>query len=245
MTLTQEQAHRLPIGHPEFRYVPSKNPYWGKIQGVTDGSALQDHDAEALRGRWRQAFADRGVAGSRLVVELGCNGGHVLNGWAEREPGSLHVGVDWKYKQIYFAAEKARKRGLKNAAYARAHGDRLPYLFGEGEVDMLAVYFPDPWPKKAQWKHRFLREEWFRRVAPVVRPGGELHIKTDHDGYFDWILEHVARVGDVWSPVDQTRDLHAGNPDPALLQIPDVTLFERLFIRDGIPIKSLRLLRRR
>jgi len=42
-----------------------------------------------------------------------------------------------------------------------------------------------------------------------------------------------------------TRDLHAGNPDAKKLTTPEVTLFEPLFIKDGLPIHSIRLRPRR
>ncbi|MCC7442164.1 MAG: methyltransferase domain-containing protein [Bdellovibrionales bacterium] len=245
--LAPDDPRRLPVDHPGFKFHETRNPYYAKIRDLADGGAALDHDAEERRGKWRDLFRARAPglpAQLRLVVEVGCNGGHLLNGWAEREPGTAFVGVDWKYKQIFLAADKARKKGLANALYVRNHADRIDYLFGEGEVDRLAVYFPDPWPKKSQWKNRTVREDWFRKAARVVRPGGELHIKTDHAGYFDWMEGHLGRCGELWETLELTRDLHAGHPSPLALEIPDVTLFERLFIRDGLPIHSM-LLRRR
>jgi tRNA G46 methylase TrmB len=70
------------------------------------------------------------------------------------------------------------------------------------------------------------------------------HIKTDHAGYFDWMLEALKPNLDLWEVLEQTRDLHGGNPSAGQLRIPEVTLFEGLFIKDGLPIHSLRLRRR-
>jgi tRNA G46 methylase TrmB len=78
-----------------------------------------------------------------------------------------------------------------------------------------------------------------------MKKGGIFHIKTDHPGYFEWMLEHLEialkEAGLIWEIVEKTHDLHAEHPDAASLQIPDVTLFERLFIKDGIKINSLKL----
>jgi hypothetical protein len=43
---------------------------------------------------------------------------------------------------------------------------------------------------------------------------------------------------------ERTADLHAGNAEASKLSIPEVTLFEKLFIRDGKPIHSVKLYKR-
>ena len=236
-------ANRLPVQHPEYRYPQSKNPYWEKLTGFAD-RVFSDNLTEAHRGHWRERFA--GQPGE-LHVEIGCNAGHVILEWAARSPRNGYVGVDWKFKPIFWGIEKALKRQIPNLLFFRAHAERLPYMFGEGEVDFLYLFFPDPWPRKKQWKNRFLTAKNLARIAPVVKPGGIFHIKTDHAGYFEWMLDALARCeresGKLWEVAEQTRDLHAGNASAQALQIPDVTLFERLFIKDGIAINSLKLRR--
>lgn len=248
--MTQEVSarSRLPIQHPDYRYPGSKNPYAGKSR-VFEGTLFLDNDTETHRGSWRRQFpaaVHDSEAGQReLHVELGCNGGHVTLEWAARNPSARYIGVDWKFKQIYLGMEKAAKRGIRNLMFFRANLERLNYMFGEGEVDRLYLYFPDPWPKKSQWKNRSVNANSLRAWASIVKPGtGIFHIKTDHAGYFDWMLEALQPNLHVWEVVEQTRDLHAGNPEAAKLKIPDVTLFEGLFIKDGLPIHSLKLRRK-
>jgi tRNA (guanine-N7-)-methyltransferase len=116
-------------------------------------------------------------------------------------------------------------------------------MFGPGEVDALYLYFPDPWPKKAQKKNRFLNERRLRDIHGILKPGGVFHIKTDHPGYFEAMEEAIAATRELWDIRERTADLHAGNPEASELKIPDVTLFERLFIADGLPIHSVKLVR--
>ncbi len=233
------EASRLPVTHPDFRYPPSRNPYWKKVPLLTQ-RIHADNDAEIRRGRWLSDAFPQPQKGP-LHVELGANAGHVTVEWAARNPSQAYIGLDWKIKAAVRAAEKGAKRDLPNLTFIRANAARLQYLFAPGEVDFLYLYFPDPWPKKAQWKNRFLTEENLRRIAPLLSKGGVFHIKTDHDGYFDWMLEAISKVSDVLEPFELTRDLHSRNPSPDKLEIPDVTLFEKLFIRDGIKIKSVKL----
>jgi tRNA (guanine-N7-)-methyltransferase len=237
-------TNRLPIDHPDYRYPSSRNPYFLKVRDFPS-IIFTDNDTEAHAGAWLSQFRD-GKTKRPLHVEIGCNGGHVTLEWAAREPRAAWIGLDWKFKQIHRGAEKADKRGLGNLIFLRGHADRLRYMFGDGEIDHLYLYFPDPWPKKSQWKHRWLNATNLKVAAQVVRPGGTFHIKTDHAGYFEWMLAAVESLGpdSPWKVERQTRDLHAGNPDPLKLEIPDVTLFEKIFIRKAIPINSLWLVRR-
>lgn len=234
-------ANRLPVQHPDYRYPESKNPYWLKLKGFAN-RVFSDNETEARRGHWREQFPSRP---KELHVEVGCNAAHVILEWAARSPENGYIGIDWKFKPIFWAIEKALKRSVPNLLLFRAHAERLPFMFGDGEVDFLYLFFPDPWPRKKQWKNRFLTAQSLAAVAPILKRDGVFHIKTDHAGYFEWMLDAVAECertsGRLWEVVERTGDLHAGNPRATELKIPEVTLFERLFIKDGIKINSLKL----
>lgn len=235
---------RLPLDHPEYRYSEAKNPYSARLKEFPE-IAYSDNETETHAGKWRTRFPEvPGAKNKELHVEIGCNTGHVTRAWAEAHPNRLHIGIDWKFKIIHRGAEKTAAKGLKNLIFLRANVERLRYMFGEGEIDALYLFFPDPWPKKAQWKNRFLKASTLRDAARVVKPGGLFFIKTDHDGYFEKMCEAFEECKDLWKVEKITKDLHAGNPNAKELKIPDVTLFERLFIKDGIPIKAAWLQRK-
>jgi tRNA (guanine-N7-)-methyltransferase len=170
----------------------------------------------------------------------------VILEWAARDPRAAYVGLDWKFKQIHRGAEKAAKRGISNLLFFRSNSERLHFMFGPSEIDFLYLYFPDPWAKKSQLKNRWFTSSRLEQVAPLVRPGGVFHVKTDHAGYFDWMLEHAGtpQAQALWDIQDVTRDLHAGNPLAKKLSMPEVTLFEKLFIAQGKPVHSMKLVRR-
>lgn len=244
-----KQSSRLAIFDPKYRYPASFNPYWKKV-GEFKGRIFNDHGTEDFLGKWREQFPDSVSKGDislsirrPLHVEIGCNGGHVILEWAARAPLDAYIGIDWKFKQIYRGAEKAQKRSINNLLFFRAHAERLQFMFAPGEIDHLYLYFPDPWPKKSQVKNRFINPDRLRLIAGLVRPGGTFHIKTDHAEYFEWMEAAVSKVQDLWRVSEITRNLHATHPSPQSLTIPEVTLFEKLFIKDQIPIKSITLSR--
>jgi tRNA (guanine-N7-)-methyltransferase len=231
------QEH-LPIYHPDYRYPVSRNPYWGKLQELQK-AVFSDNQTETHKGNWKAQIPDS--PSRELHVEIGCNAGHVIVEWAQRNPEIAYIGLDWKFKIIFRGAEKALKRKLTNLIFFRAHAERLMHMFAPQELDGLYLYFPDPWPKKAQWKNRFVTAERLRQIAPLMKPNGIFHIKTDHAGYFEWMVKAIEEASDSWEVLEITRNLHEGNPAPEKLEIPDVTLFEKLFIREQIPINSVKL----
>jgi tRNA (guanine-N7-)-methyltransferase len=234
-------SHKLPIHHADFRYTESKNPYWAKLQDLK-GIVYSDHEAEVHAGQWRSQFSDQTASSERqLHVEIGCNAGHVIVEWAKQNPQHAYIGLDWKFKIIFKGAEKVKKRDLKNLIFFRGHAERLEFMFAPQEIDRLSLFFPDPWPKKAHWKNRLVTADRLRTIAKLMKPDGVFHIKTDHAGYFDWMLDAISQAQDSWEVVELTRNLHEFHPAPETLKIPDVTLFERLFIKDGIPIQSVKL----
>lgn len=238
---------------PEFKYADSKNIYWEKLKNLPpemQGLAFTCHDTETHRGSWRRRFlATQNLPIAQadalpLHVEIGCNAGHVTLEWAKQNPNQLYIGVDYKFKMIHKFAEKAAKAKVKNLIAFRANADRLPYMFAPGEIDFLHMFFPDPWEKKAQRKNRTANTAWLKSIAPLLKRGtpgrGIFHLKTDHEDYFDFILNNLSELKDTYRILESTRDLHASHPDPKSLKIPEVTLFERLFIKDGLPIYSVK-----
>jgi tRNA (guanine-N7-)-methyltransferase len=246
---TLELANHLPIQHPEYRYSTSKNPYAEKLKTLA-GIVYSDHETENQKGTWRSQFPHPATENPaklpippQLHVEIGCNAGHVILEWAARNPGQTYIGIDWKFKPIFRAADKAKRRGVENLKFLRAHAERLPYIFGPHEIDALYLFFPDPWPKKCHHKNRYIHADRLRTLCQLIKPHGTFHIKTDHPGYFDCMLEAIEQVKDIWAIIELSRDLHQGIKHPETLKIPEVTLFESLFIRDQIPIQSVLLKR--
>jgi tRNA (guanine-N(7)-)-methyltransferase len=234
------------VTSPDFRYSPSRNIYWEKIAHPTEGMeglAFTDHDTETHRGSWRKEFraSAEGNELPPLHVEIGCNAGHVCLEWAKQNPNQRYIGIDWKFKAVFRLAEKIHKSGVKNLIAFRSNAERLPQMFAEREIDFLHMFFPDPWPKKAQMKNRTANETWLRSIAPLISNQGHFHLKTDHAEYFQFILEEIEKLIDVYEVLEMTKDLHAKHPDPKSLKIPEVTLFEKLFIKDGLPIHSVKL----
>lgn len=187
-------------------YNKSFNPYVDKLAEYGE-FAFANEAAFIHKGKWAEFFNKRASTESlsktgmatafsrRCILEIGCSSGAFLNRIASAQPGHFFIGMDWKYKLVYKACEKASELSLKNTAFLRSKAQDLGRIFGAQELDEIWYFFPDPWPKGAQHKHRVFQEPFLVDALKVLKPGGILHVKTDHPGYYQWML---AVLGIQW-----------------------------------------------
>ncbi len=216
-------------------YRSSRNPYAARFDEFRSSRphGLKDHDTEAYRGRWREFFGKPRDA--FLHVELGAYHGETSLRIAEENPNQIFIGIEWKFKICYKAAAKARAQNQDNLCFLRANMSRLPWMFAPGEIDQVAIFFPDPWSKFSQNKWRVLHEGFFRTLGNLLSEGKSLLIKTDHADYASYIAESIAVAG-CFDLMEKNR------ADTAFAKIP-ATPFERIFRAQGLPIHSFALVR--
>lgn len=61
----------------------------------------------------------------------------------------------------------------------------------DASLAKVFVLFPDPWPKARHAKRRFISPETLDALARVMKPGAELRVASDDEGYISWTLEHA------------------------------------------------------
>lgn len=119
-----------------------------------------------------------------LEVEIGVGKGRFLLAWAEARPELGLIGVERVSKYLAMAGGRALRRDITNLRLVHTTAEDLLFrCLDTATVTGVHVYFPDPWPKKRHRKRRFFRPANVARLAEVLRPGGLLRVKTDHDEY--------------------------------------------------------------
>ena len=168
--------------------------------------ALLIEDPRALRGRWRELLPEA----RELRVELGCGKGRFTAETAAAEPDVLLIAVEKVPDAMVVAMERARDAGLHNVFFVDGDAACLPDFFAPGEVDRIYINFCDPWPKSNQKKRRLTHGNFLKKYRQVLKPGGQIHFKTDNDKLFEFSVEELPQFGFTLSEV--TRDLHANGP---------------------------------
>ncbi len=179
------------------------------------------------QGRWRELMPEA----REVRLELGCGKGRFTAGTAAAEPDVLLIAVEMVPDAMVVAMERCVNAGLTNVFFVDANADQLPYFFAPGEIDRIYLNFSDPWPSKRHAKRRLTHGNFLKLYRQVLKPGGQLHFKTDNVGLFDFSLEEIPRFGFSLSEV--TRDLHENGP------VGVMTDYEAKFYQQGQPICRL------
>ncbi len=212
------------------------------------GVALVDQAAFQNRGHWADVFQRRigPTFDGRIIFEVGCADATYLTRIAARHPRMGFVGLDWKYKSLYDGAQHVSASGIRNTILLRGRGQEVGKIFSEREVDEIWVFHPDPCDRPIELKNRLIAEPFLTEAHAVLRDqNSTLSLKTDHPGYYQWVLalfglpepEHFC--GPQLSPTSsrvRTRDLMRAEdlpkPNQAVQRLFKVTVHSADFWND-------------
>jgi tRNA (guanine-N7-)-methyltransferase len=79
--------------------------------------------------------------------------------------------MEIRYKRLFQTAEKSRKYDTSHFVMLKDFAQNIDKIFMENEVSETYIFFPDPWPKDRQKKHRLLQEEFLKNLYRVIKPG--------------------------------------------------------------------------
>lgn len=182
-----------------------------------------------------------------LELEIGSGKGTFLLQQAAAAEDVNFLGIEIEREFFAYTADRVRRSGLTNVRVLNADAaEFIRWRCPPGVFQVIHIYFPDPWPKRRHHRRRIVQDEFLGQCVRVLRPGGEVRIVTDHDEYWAWIEEHLARwcatSVDVDRPFvreDFERSCAAG--DGELVG----TNFERKYRREGRPFHAVVLRRAR
>lgn len=176
------------------------------------------------RGKWREFYPQC----RELRLEVGCGKGKFTMETAAAEPDILLIAMERVPEAMVMAMEKVKAQGLHNVFFIGDDVAKVAEFFAPGEVDLLYINFCDPWPHKKHAPRRLTHEGFLKLYRQVLRPGGEIHFKTDNAALFDFSLEQFRLAGYTLKNV--THDLHANGP------VGIMTGYEEKFYGLGTPI---------
>ncbi len=174
-----------------------------------------------------------------IHLEIGCGKGNFVMGMAERHPEWSFIAMEKISDVACVTLEKARE-----SAEARP-GDNLRVVIGDAEhlaewfpthtVSRIYLNFSDPWPKKGYAKRRLTHRRFLALYRHILVEGGELYLKTDNQGLFDFSLEEFEAEGLTLEFV--SRDFHATPEAESNI----MTEYEANFSAQGMPIYCARV----
>ena len=165
-----------------------------------------------MQGKWHSFFKND----HPVVLELACGRGEYTNGLAAIHQEQNFIGVDVKGSRMYIGAKYALNNKLNNAAFLRTQIEMLNTYFAAAEVDEIWITFPDPQLRTSTAKRRLTHPRFLRLYQQVLKPRGNIHLKTDSPALFLFTKKVIELYGLLL--VDEMEDVYA-NPHSQELDI--------------------------
>ena len=138
-------------------------------------------------------------------LEIGFGGGEHLVAQAEANPRIGYIGTDAFLNGVAKALVAIDDRKLDNIRLFNGDASELIDWLPAGTLARIDLLYPDPWPKRRHWKRRFVQDDSLKRLARILKSGGEFRFATDIAGYAEYVLMRILRSGDfVWTATAPT-----------------------------------------
>lgn len=187
-------------------------------------------------GKWHSVFTKK----QPIHLELGCGKGTFIAQLAYQNPNINYIAVDLIDTMLGLAKRKVEEiynqedKPIENVILTRCDIERILTMLDEKDiVDRIYINFCNPWPRGKHKKKRLTHTKQLTLYKTFLKPGGEIHFKTDDDNLFQESLTYFKEAGFVVQAI--TYDLHENN----IMENTIITEHENMFSEQGIKIKAL------
>jgi tRNA (guanine-N7-)-methyltransferase len=133
-------------------------------------------------------------------LEIGFGGAEHLIAQAQAHPNFAFIGTDAFINGMAKALVAIDAHKLANVRLFLGDASELVGWLHEASFTRIDLLYPDPWPKRRHWKRRFIQDDSLKRLARILKSGGELRFATDIADYADYALTRVLRSNDfIWT----------------------------------------------
>ena len=195
------------------------NKYMCEMLEFPEYLMYNNESVDSYRGKWSEFFQND----NDIYLEIGCGSGNFTVKNAQKFKDRNYIALELRFKRLVLAAKKSKKRNLNNILFIRKRAETILDFIGKNEITGVYVNFPDPW--EGEERKRVVSEDLFSRLDIILKTGGKLFFKTDHEQYYEDVLELVNNI-DNYKVIYRTKDLH--NSEKAEENIR--TEFEEMFL---------------
>ena len=118
------------------------------------------------------------------MLEIGFGAGEALAAYASTHPEFDCLGIEVHRPGVGHLLRDLHARELRHVRLI-SH-DAVEVLRNQipaGALDLIHIFFPDPWPKKRHHKRRLIQPPFVDLLATALRVGGVLRLATDWQDY--------------------------------------------------------------
>ena len=195
------------------------NKYMCEMLEFPENLMYNNESVDSYRGKWSEFFQND----NNIYLEIGCGSGNFTVKNAQKFKDRNYIALELRFKRLVLAAKKSKKRNLNNILFIRKRAETILDFIGKNEITGVYVNFPDPW--EGEERKRVVSEDLFSRLDIILKTGGKLFFKTDHEQYYEDVLELVNNI-DNYKVIYRTKDLHNSEKSEENIR----TEFEEMFL---------------
>ncbi len=158
----------------------------------TFNNVIQLDAGKPYKGKWASSYFKNA---NPVILELACGKGEYAISLAKLFPHINFIGIDYKGNRLWRGAKTAIEEGITNAAFLRIQIELIVDYFSEQEIDEIWITFPDPQPQLSREKKRLTSPRFLGYYRQLLKPGGNIHLKTDNDGLHEYTIQVIADKG--------------------------------------------------
>ncbi|NLK84856.1 MAG: tRNA (guanosine(46)-N7)-methyltransferase TrmB [Aeromonadales bacterium] len=134
-------------------------------------------------------------SGAPLVVEIGFGMGVSFVQMAKDSPECNFLGIEVHPPGVGSALKLIEENQLTNVKVIKFDAfEVLKKCLAKESIDILQIFFPDPWPKKRHVKRRLISDDFITLVRPLFKHGGQFRMATDWEDYAIQMLDVMTRA---------------------------------------------------
>jgi len=125
------------------------------------------------------------------ILEIGFGNGSSFFEVAKAYPYKNFIGIETHKPGIGQLLQHITDESLENIRIF--YGDAVHVLekcLPDRSLDVIQIFFPDPWPKRRHHKRRLIQPAFVKLLSTKLKKGGTLHLATDWQDY----AKHMMKV---------------------------------------------------
>jgi tRNA (guanine-N7-)-methyltransferase len=146
-------------------------------------------------------------------LEIGFGGGEHLIAEARAFPNLGFIGCEPYVNGMAKILAQIEAHNIGNIRLYAGDAAELLAWSPPHSLARIDLIHPDPWPKRRQWKRRFVQDATVAAMARVIKPDGEFRFVCDIDDYVAWTLAHLVRAPDFTWTAERADDWRLPWPD--------------------------------
>lgn len=124
------------------------------------------------------------------ILEIGFGMGKSLVEMASQKPENNYLGIEVHRPGVGACLADMQDQGITNLRVIEHDAvEILRDNIAEQSLDVVQLFFPDPWHKKRHHKRRIVQADFVEQIRSRLKIGGLFHMATDWENYAEHMLE--------------------------------------------------------